>query len=82
VDGGDLAEDRLQVRGRHGRRVERPEPLLERERPHERLHDRHLLVEREADQQRERILGDQRVRLVGVGEVQAIGHLSLRVAVS
>lgn len=34
-----------------------------------------MLVEREADEQRHRVGCDQRVRLVGVGEVQAIGQL-------
>ena len=44
------------------------------ERALERLLHRDLLVEREADQQRERIAGDQLVGLVGVGEVQPVGH--------
>src|SRR6476620_4980955 len=45
-------------------RVERSEALLELERPEERRWHRHLLVEREADQQCERLLGEQRVCLV------------------
>jgi hypothetical protein len=33
-----------------------------------------MLIERESDQERHRVLGDQRVGLVGVSEVQAVGH--------
>ena len=66
-----LAEERLEVRVVRDRlRVERAEPLLQAERPCERLLHRHLLVEREADEQRERILRDERVRLVVVREVR------------
>ena len=61
------------VVGQRGR-VERAHPLAERQRPGETPSARHLLVEREADQQRHRIRGDQRVGLVGLGEVQAVGH--------
>src|SRR5918995_422918 len=74
VDGGTLAEDRLKVGRRDGARLERPQALAEHQRAHERLRHRHLLVEHEADEQRERVVGDQGVRLVGVGEVQAVGH--------
>jgi hypothetical protein len=34
----------------------------------------HLLVEREADQQRHRVRGDQRIGLVGFREVQTVGQ--------
>ena len=42
--------------------------------PEKAFFDGHLLVEREADQERHRVPGDQLVGLVGLGEVQAIGH--------
>ena len=57
-------------------RVERAEPLLELERAGERGRHGHLLVEREADQQRERVLRDERVGLVVAREVEAVGHRS------
>ena len=47
-----------------------PRPLAQDERPGERLLDRDLLIEREADQQGHRVGGDQRVGLVGLGEVE------------
>ncbi len=50
-----LAEERLEVGGGDLLRLERAEPLLQAERPLERLLHRHLLVEREADEQRERV---------------------------
>ena len=56
------------------RGIERAEALPQHQRPGERLLHRDLLVEREADQQRHRVRGDQRIGLVGFGEVQAIGH--------
>ena len=77
VDGGALAEDRLEVRAGDGRGVEGAETLAERQRPRERLLDRDLLVEREADQQRHRVLRDELVGLIGFGEVQAIGHTAI-----
>src|SRR4051794_32397722 len=73
MDRRPLAEDLLERRRRHARRVECPEPLAQHERALERLLHRHLLVEREADQQRERIVHEQGVGLVGVGEEQ-LGH--------
>jgi hypothetical protein len=33
-----------------------------------------MLIQREPDQQRHRVARDQLVGLVGVGEVQALGH--------
>ena len=78
VDRGLLAEHALEL-GRVGRRdpprVERAEPPLQLERPRERLLHRDLLVEREADQQRDGVAGEQRVRLVVGREVEAVvGH--------
>ena len=74
---GPLAEDRLEVGLGDRGRVERAQALLEHERPRERLLDGDLLVEREADEQRHRVRDQQRVGLVGVGEVEAIGHGSI-----
>ena len=50
--------------GSRSRDLERSEPLLDLERPGERGLHRHLLVEREPDQQCERVGGEQLVRLV------------------
>ena len=44
MDGGALAEDRLEIRRGKRAGVERPEPLLDRQRPGERLLDADLLV--------------------------------------
>ena len=74
MDGGALAEDRLEVGLGQRRRFDRAEPLAQHERAHERLLHGHLLVEREADDQRHRVRRDERIGLVGVGEVEAIGH--------
>ena len=46
--------------------------LLDLQRPGERGRHRHLLVEREPDEERHRLLGEQRVRLVVSREVQAV----------
>ena len=46
--------------------------FLELERPQERCRHGHLLVEREPDQERERITRDQRIRLGVVGEVENV----------
>ena len=54
--------------------VERPDPLLQLQRPGERGRDGHLLVEREPDQERHRLLREQRVGLVVAGEVEPVGH--------
>jgi hypothetical protein len=74
MDRGALAEQRLEVHAGQRGGVERARALLEHERSRERLLHGHLLVEREADQQRERLAHQQRVGLVGVGEVQAVDH--------
>src|SRR5205823_7830554 len=66
--------DAARVGGRDALRVERAEAPLELERPGERSRHGHLLVEREADEQRERLTRDQPVRLVVVGEVQPVGR--------
>ena len=60
MDGGLLAEERLEVGLRDGARLERAEPLLQPQRAEERLLDGDLLVEREADEQRERISASSR----------------------
>jgi hypothetical protein len=81
VDRGLLAEDPLQLAGLHAgdpRRVEPAEPALQLERPGERLRDGDLLVEGEADQQRERVAGDQRVGLVVAREVEVSGLVRRR----
>ena len=51
-----------------------PARSLQHEWAGERLLDGHLLVDREPDEQRERVVGDQRAGLRVVREVQAIGH--------
>ena len=58
-------------------RVEAAEALLQLERAGERDRHRHLLVEREADEQRERLARDQGIRLGVAGEVQHVGHGSI-----
>ena len=63
---GSIAGDR--------RRVERADPALELERTGERLLDGHLLVEREPDQQRERIGGDEGVGVRVAGEREVVGR--------
>ena len=52
-----------------------PSRSLKLERAGEGLLHGDLLVEREADEQRHRVRGDQLVGFVGLGEVQAIGHV-------
>ena len=61
-----LAEDRVEPLGSSAaisRRVEAAEPLLQLQRAAEGGRDGHLLVEDEADQERERVARDQLVRL-------------------
>ena len=76
VDRGPLAEDLLEP-GRVGsaiaRRIERAEPLLQLQRPGERRLHGHLLVEREADQQRERLVREQLVRFASPVKWSASG---------
>jgi hypothetical protein len=73
VNRGSLPEDRVE-QCRVGRgdlaRVERPEPLLQLERPRERRLYGHLLVEREADQEGERVLGEECVCRIVAREVE------------
>ena len=79
VDRRRLAERRLERLGIHRRdraRVERADPLLQLERPGERLLDGDLLVDRKPDQERERLGRDQSVGLVRIGEVERLGHAS------
>ena len=58
-------------------RVEAAQTLLQLQRPEERGRHRHLLVEDEPDQERERLGGDQPVGLRVPGEVQRLGHDSI-----
>src|SRR5436309_10638695 len=60
VGGGDLAG------------IERPQPLLQLQRPTERRLHRNLLVEGKAHHERERVLRDQRVGVVVAGEVELV----------
>src|SRR5206468_9756628 len=55
-------------------RVEPAEPVTQLLGPGEGLLRRHLLIEREPDQQRQRILCQQRVCIVVVRKVQPVGH--------
>jgi hypothetical protein len=54
--------------------VERPDALLQLQGAREGGRNGYLLVEREADQERHRLLGEQSVGLVVPGEVQPVGH--------
>ena len=56
-------------------RIERADPLLQDERAGERLLHRHLLVDREADEQRERIMRQELAGLGIVGEPERVGHM-------
>ena len=77
VDGWFLAECRLELGGREGVGVDRAEPFAQAQRPQERLLHGDLLIKRKADEQGHRVAGDQRVGIVGFGEVQAVGHRSI-----
>ena len=68
-----LAEGAVELAGVHARDragVESADAPLELERPREGLLHRDLLVEDEADEERERLLGEERVGLVVAGEVE------------
>jgi hypothetical protein len=83
VDGRPLAERGRELGGIHRRDpvgVEVPEPPLQLERAEERRRHRHLLVEREPDQERERVACVERVGLVVAREVEAVGHRRDRIA--
>ena len=56
------------------RRLERAEPLFQPQRPEERLLHGDLLVEREPDEQRERIFREQLVGRFVHCEVERVGH--------
>ncbi len=76
VQRGALAEhggELLGVARRDARAVEVPEAGAQLERPGERLLDGDLLIECEADEERERVGGDEPVGLVVAGEGQALG---------
>jgi hypothetical protein len=77
VNRGLRAEHRLEVGGRERCDIERAEAFTQRQWAGECLLHGDLLVEREADQQRHRIGGDQRIGLVGLGEVEAVGHAAI-----
>src|SRR5918994_1873973 len=75
MDGGLLTERslepvRVHVRDLGG--IERSEAFLQLLWAGERLGDRHLLVEREADEERERMSRDQLVRFVARSEIEAL----------
>ena len=59
-----LSERGLEVSRCERDRIERPEPFAQPKRPQEGLLHGDLLVEREPDEQRHRVRGDQRVGLV------------------
>ena len=63
----------LGIARRDARGVEVPETRAKLERAGEGLLDGDLLIEREADEERERVGGDQAVGLVVAGEGQALG---------
>ena len=67
-------EQRLEVGLRDLGRLERAEPLLQSQRAEERLLHGDLLVEREPDEQRERIVGEQSVGRLVLREVERLGH--------
>ena len=72
-----LAEGCLELAGIGGGdlpRVECAQTLADLERPRERRLHRYLLVEREADEERERVGRDQPVGRVVAAEVEAVGH--------
>ena len=70
------AEDGLEL-GRIDRRdprgIEMPEPALELGGPREGLLHRDLLIQRETDQERQRVVGEQAVRLGVAGERERVG---------
>ena len=71
-----LPEDvgqRLRIHLGDAARIQVAESALQLQRSAERLLHGHLLVEREADQQRQRIGGEQPVGLVVAGEVELVG---------
>ena len=71
------------ARGRRGRArrihagdgggIEGADAALELERARKGFLHRHLLIEDEANEERERLLGEERVGLVIAGEVEAVG---------
>ena len=70
---GPTAEHFLELRGIHRRdprRVQMADSPLQLERPRERLLDGDLLVEREANEERQRVTGEKRIGLVVAGERQ------------
>ena len=65
------------IGGRDLARIERAEALLQLQRPGEGGLNRHLLVEGEPDQQRQRLLGQERICLLVPGEVQRVRHATI-----
>ena len=77
MDRRPLAEDFLELQRIHGCDrgcVEPADPALQLVRADKRSRYRHLLVERESDQQGERLACEELVRLVRLGEVESDGH--------
>ena len=79
VDAGLLAEDRTAVRIEAGDLggVQAAETLLQLERAGERGRHCHLLVEDEADEQRQRLRRDQPIGFLVPGEVEDVRHDSI-----
>ena len=81
MEGRTLAEDRVEVgrvHRRDPRRIEVAEPALELGRSAECLLDGDLLVEREPDEQGQRILGEEAIGLGVAGERSVAGFVIAR----
>jgi hypothetical protein len=74
VDHRLFKEHRLEIGGRERLGVDSSQALPQREWAKKRLHHRHPLVELEPHDQSHRVRGDQRIRFVRLGEIQAVGH--------
>lgn len=78
MQGWPLAEGAIELPGVHAgdrRRVEGADAALKLEWAREGLLDGHLLIEDEADEERERLFGEEGVGLVVAGEMEAGGGL-------
>jgi hypothetical protein len=81
VDRRPLPEDRVKVtriQRRDPGGIEVPEPTFDGERAAERLLDGHLLVQCEADEQGQRIVGEQAVGFIVAGEWERDGSVAGR----
>ena len=77
MDRGRALGGRLDIGHVHGGQrigVQRAEPLAQHLRRGERPLHGHLLIEREADQQRHRLFHKEPIGLVVAGEMQAVSH--------